>query len=85
VLIKENPVEDNWTYYAGVLPLRPRPSTVFRFPQNGNKWPQRFSKEHGWVEDRDVLLMKMKGDITDAAKISADEATIIIKELTRAK
>jgi hypothetical protein len=68
-------------YYAGILPGRPKPSTVFRFFDGNDKLPERFSKSTGWVEDRDLLLMKMKGDITDAAKISSEKADEIIKEL----
>lgn len=70
------------TYYAGVSPLRPKPTTVFRFYNDDTRFPERYSIKDGWVEDRDLLLMKMKGDITDAALISSDDAFKIIEKLT---
>jgi hypothetical protein len=68
-------------YYAGYLPGRGKPTTVYRFYKDENKLPERYTLSDGWVEDRDIWLMKMKGDITEAAKIDADKAEEIIKEL----
>lgn len=69
------------TYYAGVFPGRPKPTTVFRFYNDDSKLPERYSTLKGWVEDRDLLLMKMKGEITEATKIDAHTADEIVKGL----
>ena len=76
-----NALESEWTYYAGIGPLRPKPTTVFRFSKDVNKLPERYSMKDGWVEDRDLMLMKMKGDIVEAAKIDSNEANEIINRI----
>jgi hypothetical protein len=74
--------DTQWTYYAGILLSRLKPSAVFRFSSDDNKLPERFSLNNGWVEDRDLWLMKMKGHITEADRINEKEAEEIIAEIT---
>lgn len=68
-------------YYAGIIPGRSKPTTVFRFFNDQSKRAERYAVGRGWIEDKDVWLMKMKGDITESTRISPEEAKDIINNI----
>ncbi|MDP5143337.1 hypothetical protein ORJ00_11325 [Rheinheimera baltica] len=72
---------ENVIYYAGIIPGRSKPTTVFRFFNDQNKMAERYVVRRGWIEDKDVMLMKMKGDITENTRISPEEAKNITNNI----
>lgn len=68
-------------YYAGIIPGRSKPTTVFRFFNDQSKRAERYAVGRGWIEDKDVWLMKMKGDIAENTRISPEEAKDIINNI----
>lgn len=68
-------------YYACIPITRVTPSTVFRFFNDPSKSPQRYSQGHGWVEDQNLWLLKFKGEITEADRISEAQAATVLNQL----
>ncbi|MFT5594922.1 MAG: hypothetical protein ACI8SR_003323 [Oceanicoccus sp.] len=73
--------EKNIVYYEYGSFSKAVPSGLFRFIENSEDFPERFTAKEGWVTDRNVMLKKMKGDIDDSDIISEQRAKELMQEI----
>jgi len=73
------------TYYKHIPSGRDKPTTVYRFFDDKEHWPELYKPGSGWVESQYLLKMRFDGEIREKDIISENEALDIIKFLEQDK